>query len=88
MSQKGQQPGARWQTTARTGLSHREAGRSGGRARHYEPPRPAETRQEVVARWFLGEATQAALAAEYGLARSTVRRWCAQEEERDGCDRS
>ena len=74
-------PSWRWRQTApRAGASHREAGREGGRARNWRAPLAAETRQEVALRWHLGEASQADLAAEYGVALSTVRRWCAQFE--------
>jgi hypothetical protein len=78
-----QQGGRRWQTKGRRGLSHREAGRAGGAARHWAPPRSAETRQEVALRWLLGEGTQAQLARQYGAALSTVRRWCSQFEDHD-----
>lgn len=65
-------------------MTHQEAGRAGGKERRWAPPRPPETRDEVVLRWFLGEATQVELAREHGVCRSTVRRWCSEMEEHGG----
>lgn len=77
--------GARWTTRDRHGASHHEAGRQGGRGHRYRGGGPGlghapSTRQEVAIRWFMGEATQVQLAEEFSVARSTVRRWCAQFE--------
>lgn len=86
MNRSGQIGGRRWETQERVGLSHREAGRQGGRGHRYNGGGPglghaAATREEVALRWFSGEKTQAALAEEYGVARSTIRRWCSEREE-------
>jgi hypothetical protein len=73
--------GRRWQTQQRQGASHQEAGRQGGQSHRWAPPRSAATQEEAALRWQMGEGTQAALAVEYGVALSTVRRWCAAREE-------
>lgn len=76
-----QTAGARWQTTRREGETHREAGRQGGRGHSYRGGGPglghaAQTKAEAAMRWWMGEATQAELAMEYSVSRSTIRRWC------------
>jgi hypothetical protein len=76
-----QLPGNRWTTTRRAGLSHREAGRAGGQRRVWAPPRSPGTQEEAAMRWHMGESTQAALAREYGVALSTMRRWCDRYEQ-------
>ncbi len=73
--------GRRWRTARRAGESHREAGSKGGAARCWAPPRSIQTRREAAGRWLVGDGTQAELAAEYGVSRSTMRRWCAAAEE-------
>lgn len=72
---QGMTPGYRWQTKERQGLSHREAGRRGGRERRWSAPRSPQTRFEAAMRYWGGEGTQTALAVEYGVSRSTMRRW-------------
>jgi transposase-like protein len=79
-----QQPGARWTTQTRRGISHREAGSKGGASRRWAPPRSPLTRAEAAMRWAMGESTQAELAGEYGVSRSTVRRWCSAIEAEEG----
>jgi Helix-turn-helix domain len=84
MSARAHRAGTRWTTRHRRGASHREAGAKGGQARCWAPPRSALTRQEAAMRWAMGESTQAELATEYDVSRSTMRRWCAWVEAGDG----
>jgi hypothetical protein len=78
--------GRRWQTGARAGLTHAEAGRAGGRGHHYRGGGPGlgaarATKAEAALRWAMGDATQRELAREYGVCRTTMRRWCREFEE-------
>jgi hypothetical protein len=81
--------GRRWQTRERAGPSHAEAGRAGGRGHRYRGGGPGlgaakTTRAEAALRWAMGDATQRELAREYGVCRTTMRRWCAAFEEEEG----
>jgi helix-turn-helix protein len=70
----------------RRGMTEAEAGAIGGRGHRYRTGGPGlgasvQTRREAAMRWAMREATQAELGAEYGVHRSTVRRWCRELEE-------